>query len=170
VKLHLENCKQEKYTPTSVSNLLRPQNHAKTTCHIQKREHIQGLSYYRRYSIISRQTMDSETASYAQLFKMGANVLNTLHKTRSSPARWKQISVQMSGPTFQLVLHQLSNDHMPITQDCQPYKTNSTSRTRNASRTYLPRIDVETLLGELGSNDGSPRELATGKRLDSLLR
>ena len=34
----------------------------------------------------------------------------------------------------------------------------------------LPRLDIEALLGELGRNNGSPRELATSKCLDSLLR
>lgn len=34
---------------------------------------------------------------------------------------------------------------------------------------HLPSLDIETLLGELGRNDGSPRELATGERLDGFL-
>ena len=47
--------------------------------------------------------------------------------------------------------------------------TNKPSRTRNARHPHLQNINVEALLEELSSDNGSPRELATGKRLDSLL-
>ena len=44
------------------------------------------------------------------------------------------------------------------------------NKTIALERTNLPGLDVEALLGELGRNNGSPRELATSKCLDSLLR
>jgi hypothetical protein len=46
---------------------------------------------------------------------------------------------------------------------------NNPTRTCSTSNAHLPCIHVEAFLGELSSDNGSPRELATSKRLDSLL-
>jgi len=76
---------------------------------------------------------------------------------------WNQISVQMLSFTLPFGTPQRDNNGGQLHQ---PEEVERATQTIS----YLPGINVKAFFRELRCDNGSPRELTTGKRLDSLLR